>query len=112
MPELVKKLKPFDLTKTEVLNMINLGVGIRGSQQQAEIKSEDGEDGADDEAEMARDIQFFKVAVEEADDRFPGDEGEERMREAVMIMKETVKGVETVNGTNGVEEEDAGGDSG
>lgn len=92
--------------------MINVGVGIRGSQQQAEVKSEDGEDGPDEEAEMARDIQFFKVAVEEADDRFPGDEGEERIREAVMIMKETVRSVGTVNGTNGVEEDDVDGDSG
>lgn len=96
--------------------MINVGVGIRGSQGQAEVKSEDGEDGedgADEEAEMARDIQFFKVAVEEAEDRFPGDEGEERIREAVMIMKEIVRPVETVNGTNGVDkEEDVNGDSG
>lgn len=93
--------------------MINVGVGIRGSQGQAEVKSEDGEDGADEEAEMARDIQFFKVAVEEAEDRFPGDEGEERIREAVMIMKEIVRPVETVNGMNGVdEEEDVNGDSG
>lgn len=92
--------------------MINVGVGIRGSQGQAEVKSEDGEEGADEEAEMARDIQFFKVAVEEAEDRFPGDEGEERIREAVMIMKEIVRPVEAVNGTNGIEEEDVNGDSG
>lgn len=92
--------------------MINVGVGIRGSQGQAEVKSEDGEEGADEEAEMARDIQFFKVAVEEAEDRFPGDEGEERIREAVMIMKGIVRPVEAVNGTNGIEEEDVNGDSG
>lgn len=92
--------------------MINVGVGVRGSQRQAEVKSEDGEDGADEEAEMARDVQFFKVAVEEAEDRFPGDEGEERMREAVMIMKETVNSVEAVNGTNGAEEGNPHGDSG
>lgn len=111
MPELVKKLRPFDLTKTEVLNMINVGIGMRASQQSTEVKSEDGEEGAEEEAEMARDVQFFKVTVEEAEERFPGDEGEERVREAVMIMKESVRSAAAVNGINGTDSKNAEADS-
>lgn len=106
MPELVKKLKPYDLTKTEVLNMINLGIGMRAPQQSAEVKSEDGEDENEEDTEMARDVQFFKVTVEETEERFPGDEGEERIREVVMTIREMVQPMAAVNGTNGAEVEE------
>lgn len=107
MPELVRRLKPFDLTKTEVLNLINLGVGLRAPQPSAEEKSDDGEDGNEEDTEMARDVQFFKVTVEESDERFPGDEGEERIQEAVTIIRKTIQSVASINGTNGVVSEDA-----
>lgn len=107
MPDLVKRLKPFDLTKTEVLNVVNVGIGMRAPQQSAEVKSEDGEDGVDEDTEMARDVQFFKVTVEEVEERFPGDEGEERIREAVAIIREMVLPETTVNGTNGLKADDA-----
>lgn len=108
MPELIRKLKPYDLTKTEVLNLVNVGIGMRATQLQAEteneVKDEEDEDAApDEEAEVARDVQFFKVCVEEADERFPGEEGEEQMREVVMIMKSVIRLAEGVNGTNGVD---------
>lgn len=111
MPELVKRLRPFELTKTEVLNLINLGIGMRAPQQSNEVKSEDGEDENDGDTEMARDVQFFKVTIEETDERFPGDEGEERIREAVTIIRGTIQSVAAVNGTNGAHTEDANAES-
>ena len=89
---LIKKLKPYELTKTEVMNLINMGVGLRTPAQQGQVNGEtNGESGEPDEdVEMARDVQFFKVAVEEAEERFSDDVGEERIREVVAIMKECI----------------------
>lgn len=102
MPELVKKLKPFDLMKVEVLNLINVGIGVRATQPQGDANNED-EDEPDQEAEISRDIQFFKVIVEEADERFPGEEGEERIREVISIMRDTTNTSENADKMNGVE---------
>ncbi|KAK5106824.1 hypothetical protein LTS08_000947 [Lithohypha guttulata] len=90
--ELVKKLKAYGLTKTEALNLINIGVGMRPSGQDQVNGDDEQEVGPDDEAEMARDVQFFKVVVEEADERFPGDDGDERIRDVIITMKSCVSG--------------------
>lgn len=90
--ELVKKLKAYGLTKTEALNLINIGVGMRPAGQDQVNGDDEQEVGPDDEAEMARDVQFFKVVVEEADERFPGDDGDERVRDIISTMKNCVLG--------------------
>lgn len=96
--DLIKQFKPYELTKTEVMNLINMGIGVRVSQQQNEeqvkgdAEGEEEPDQPDEEAEISRDVQFFKVVVEEADERFPGDDGEETIRKIVSIMKETITG--------------------
>ena len=111
--DLVKKLKPYELSKAEVLNLINMGIGVRvpSQQNQEEIdgEAEDEEEQPDEEAEMSRDVQFFKVAVEEAEERFPGEDGEERIKEMVSILKHTIKskqGQETEVQANGVDDVD------
>lgn len=86
--DLVRKLKPFELTKTEVMNLVNMGLGVRVAAQ-----TEDDEE-PDEETVMGRDIQFFRVAVEESDERFADDEGEERIREIIGIMRECMEGKE------------------
>lgn len=87
--ELIRRLKPYELTKTEVMNLVNMGLGVRGANQQ---EGDDGEEEPDEEelaeTAMARDIQFFRVVVEESDERFEGDEGEERIREVIGVVKD------------------------
>lgn len=91
----MKKLKPYELTKAEVLNLINMGIGVRVQSQQNQEEDdgdeEDGQEQPDEETEMSRYVQFFKVAVEEAEERFPGEDGEERIKEMINIMKDTIK---------------------
>ena len=64
------------------MNLVNMGLGTRVTNQQ------DDEEEPDEETVMARDIQFFRVVVEESDERFADDEGEERIKEIIGIMKE------------------------
>lgn len=78
----MRRLKPYEVTKTEVMNLVNMGLGTRVTNQQ------DDEEEPDEETIMARDIQFFRVVVEESDERFADDEGEERIKEIIGIMKE------------------------
>lgn len=106
-------MKPYELTKAEVLNLINMGIGVRvpSQQNQEEVdgEAEDEEEQPDEEAEMSRDVQFFKVAVEEAEERFPGEDGEERIKEMVSILKHTIRskqGQETEVQANGVDDVD------
>lgn len=77
------------------MNLVNMGIGVRSSsqkiQEQINGDAEEEQEQLGEEAEVSRDVQFFKVAVEEAEERFPGDTGEERIREVVTIMKETIK---------------------
>jgi len=77
------------------MNLVNMGIGVRSSSQQSQDQvngdAEEEQEEPDEEAEMSRDVQFFKVAVEEAEERFPGDQGEERIREVVGIMKRTIR---------------------
>lgn len=63
-----------------MLNLINLNLGARAED---EVKQEDGEE---DEV-TSRDLALFRVAVEDADERFPGEEGEERIGEVVRVLK-------------------------
>ena len=84
------------------MNLINIGVGVRPPSQtenqeqvNGEVKVEAGEEEADEDealqAAMARDVQFFRVVVEESDERFEGDEGENRIREVVQILKDCMR---------------------
>ena len=84
LSSLVRRLKPYNLTKTEVLNLINLNLGAKVSDE--EIKQEDGEE----EEVTSRDLALFRVTVEDCEERFPGEEGEERIGEVVGILKEEV----------------------
>lgn len=87
---MVKKLKPFELTKTEVVNLINMGIGVRSTSTQNQVNGDVDAEELDDDAELARDIQFFRIAVEEVDERF-AEEDEARIKEAILIMREYIK---------------------
>lgn len=88
-----------------------MGIGVRvpSQQNQEEVDgdAEDEQEQPDEEAEMSRDVQFFKVVVQEAEERFPGEDGEERIKEVVSILKHTIKskhGDEVEVKENGVRE--------
>lgn len=114
MSELISRLKQYGLTKTEVLNLINMGIGKRAS---ADDQASPGENGQDvdmkmedeeaqtqedkDEAAMARDELFFRCAVEETDERFPDSS---RIRDIIKVFQDSIRVAETgkieVNGHN------------
>lgn len=90
--DVVRKLKPHGLTKTEVMNLINIGVGVRPLAQQEQVNGEaDGEQEADPERGMDRYVQDFHVVVEEVEARFPGEEGEEQIRQIITTLKECIE---------------------
>lgn len=73
------------------MNLINLGVGIRPLAQPEHVNGEaEGDQEADPEREMDRYVQDFQVVVEEIDARFPGEEGEEQIRQIITALKEGI----------------------
>lgn len=121
MSDLISKLKQYGLTKSEVLNLINMGIGKRASTNDRTETEQDGEDAPmkmedDDqmqqetqedmiEAAIARDELFFRCAVEESDERFPEDG---QIREIIKVFQETIPVVETNNHeVNGHDHEEA-----
>lgn len=121
MEDLVQKLKKYELTKTEVFSLISLGVGLHEATPPTAIEAEatgqdnaNGDnltrdqpgtgDGGQDEvevedeepAETGLNRMLFGLIVEESDERFAGDEGEQRITEILEILKgaseATVKG--------------------
>lgn len=89
----VPKLKAFGLTKTEVFNLINLGVGLPTAQStQKSVEAGDGMDvdgeGAGEDAAEEPDYrQMLSLIVEELEDRFPGDEGEAKIQKIFDTMR-------------------------
>lgn len=88
--DVVSKLKPYGLTKTEVMNLINIGVGTREVAQPAEDAEADGDVEVDGERDIERYVQDFMVVVEEVDVRFPGETGQEQIREIVTVLNNAV----------------------
>ncbi|KIW65945.1 hypothetical protein PV04_08158 [Phialophora macrospora] len=114
----VPKLRTFGLSKTEAFMMINLGVGLaRGYEQQpfmngdqdnvntvsSSIESaaanenagtsgdeeQPNPEGQEDEAAyQPSDLELLSCVVEELDDRFPGDEGQEQIQKIVQTIRE------------------------
>lgn len=136
------KLKPFGLTKTEVFELVNLGIGVGeassaangdaggedlngdsngvddhdeddkphvkregpGDEANGEAEDEEAGDAEEEGAESSLDRMLFGLVVEEADERFSGDEGEQRITEVLGIIKETINGTkenEVRQGANG-----------
>jgi len=94
MTDLIKKLRPYGLTKTEVMNLINLGVGAQTDEQADQA---DGDMKTEEEAEsegdlaLVRDELRFRVVVEESEERFADELGEEKIREVIDILRHTIK---------------------
>lgn len=76
------------------MNLINLGVGAQvdtsAEQVDEDMKMEEGAE-PDEDISFARDELRFRVAVEEAEERFPGEIGEGRIREVIEIMRATIR---------------------
>lgn len=107
MPELIRRLNPYDLTKTEVMNLINLGVGAPSNMQPAnDVNAEADAEETEEDSALARDELRFRVAVEEVDERFPGETGEERIREVIELMRETIKFADSTATDKGKENEE------
>ena len=107
MRDLQLKLQKYELTKTEVLSLINLGIGLQVSQSQdatAEqvngevngdattngdgIKHEEGEneeEEAEEGAESGLNQLLFSLVVEEADERFAGEVGDAQIDEILRV---------------------------
>lgn len=83
-----------------------MGVGARTATAGTQQNGEEAEE-VDEEALTSRDVAFFKVAVEEAEERFAGDEGEARILEVIGIMSEVLQEKPT-GGVNGEGKRQAG----
>ncbi|KAI1616701.1 hypothetical protein EDD36DRAFT_415587 [Exophiala viscosa] len=104
----VPKLRSLGVTKTEALVLINLGVGLPRNQpteKEAEINGdaeEPNEEGAEDAQEEPDDRQLLSLVIEEVDDRFSGEQGEDKIQKVIETMRsEFDKAKATTNGTNG-----------
>lgn len=93
MATLVRRLKGFELTKTEVLNLVDVGVGRRKTSEGQTVESGEEEELSEEER-VARDVLVFKCVVEEVDLRFAGDSGGERIKEIIEIFRDTIIDVE------------------
>ena len=105
----VPKLRNFGLTKAEVFNLINLGVGLPRTQSASKP------DGADDEMEVDEeeaaedagepdDRQLLSLIIEELEERFSGEEGEAKIEKILDTMRteyERAQVTVAANGTNG-----------
>lgn len=106
----VPKLRSFGVTKTEALVLINLGIGLPRNQsppKEAETNGESeepDEEAAEDAQEEPDDRQLLSLVIEEVDDRFPGDEGEDKIQKILETMRaefDRASAKATTNGTNG-----------
>ncbi|RMZ92121.1 hypothetical protein DV736_g593, partial [Chaetothyriales sp. CBS 134916] len=115
----VQRLKKYDLTKTEVLSMINLGLGLSRSQPAnaktianlpgvengvvvgAATVAAPGEhdhkadaDAPSDQEDGAVEPNFRALAecvIDSLTDRFPGDEGEEKIESILVVLDECIR---------------------
>lgn len=90
---IVPKLRAFGLTKSEVFNLINLGVGLPTNQPTQKCTEPDdgmdvdGEGAGEDSPEEPDYRQILSLIVEELEDRFSGDEGEARIQKIFDTMR-------------------------
>ena len=124
----VPKLKAFGLTKTEVLLMVNLGVGLpRGQQPVNEDQTiNDGAgngedekatrneelpnaiDEGQDEPYQPSDMELLSCVIEELDDRYSGEEGREQIQKILETVREEYAQAHSVHAsTNGAASGDA-----
>ncbi len=115
----VRRLRKYDLTKTEALTLINLGLGLPRLQpananletngnvtEGVEVKDESGEasntkEGGDPTSETmmspgAVEPNFRALAdcvIEDIGERFPGDEGEEKIEQILSVLEECIEEV-------------------
>jgi len=123
MNQVVKRLRKYDLTKTEVLSLINLGVGlprpqatevnghtedemdVEGTDGQAEQSNAEvgGDEAASHEEEAANPAagpngrELLSLIVENIEDRFSEEEREEKIDGILNVLKECM----TQSNTNG-----------
>ncbi|KIV79346.1 hypothetical protein PV11_06912 [Exophiala sideris] len=104
----VPKLRSFGVTKTEALVLMNLGVGLPRKQPAPKESETNGdsdepnEDGAEDAQDEPDDRQLLSLVIEEVDDRFSGEQGEDKIQKIIETMRtEFDKATATTDGTNG-----------
>ncbi|RMZ76056.1 hypothetical protein DV737_g5006, partial [Chaetothyriales sp. CBS 132003] len=98
----VQRLKKYNLTKTEVLSIINLGLGLPRSlpahaKTLANHHGHDHEADADappDQEDGAVEPNFRALAecvIDSLADRFPGDEGEDKIESILAVLEECTR---------------------
>ncbi|ETN47068.1 uncharacterized protein HMPREF1541_01258 [Cyphellophora europaea CBS 101466] len=127
MSEVVKRLRQFDLTKTEVYSIVNLGIGlprvqpsVNGEAEGMEVDGQeeattngmepiaqitmpddDGDD-ATAEADAADDQSgryLLGLVVENLDERFSGEEGDDKIQAIIRVLRGcTALSTSTTNG--------------
>jgi hypothetical protein len=110
MRQLLLQLKKYELTKTEVFTLINLGLGLDQQPQSVAANGHsetepngDVKDEADEEETQESDLSksLFRLIVEESEERFAGDEGEEQIDEILSIIKASIQGGGQIQVPNG-----------
>ena len=105
----VPKLRNFGLTKAEVFNLINLGVGLPRNQSASKSDAPDGEMDVDEE-QAAEDVgepddrQLLSLIIEELEERFSGEEGEAKIEKILATMRteyDRAQVTAAANGANG-----------
>lgn len=127
MNEVVKRLRELGLTKTEVYSIINLGIGlprpasaVNGEAEGMDVEGEGEASTADDEVVAHITVptedgdgstdaiieddtdgrELLRLVVDSLDERFPGDEGEEKILAMLKVLRDCIA-LPSVNGTNG-----------
>lgn len=130
----VPKLRALGLSKTEVYMTINLGVGLSKSQQvqqsvngsqhvngdavnaEEETAANADDDGKSSSAQEGQedpyqpsDMELLACVIEEVDDRYPGDEGQEQLEKISETIREEYRRAQSIhadsNGDADVKEE-------
>lgn len=111
MNAVVPKLRSFGLTKTEILVLINLGVGLPRSQSsqpateadggEIEGDPEDSEPPPGEEEQEIDDRQLLSLVIEELDERFAGDQGEAKIEKILQTMRTEFSRAQTTAAANG-----------
>ncbi|KAL1989530.1 hypothetical protein VTN49DRAFT_6727 [Thermomyces lanuginosus] len=87
---LISELKPFGLTKAEVLMLINLGVGVKNKKKD-DVRMQEGEAGGEGEGEEEDDYEaraVFESVVEDREERL----SDEDVGRVLRIMAEVLGG--------------------
>ena len=116
MSNLVGRLRQYDLSKTEIYSIINLGIGLPRLQSaatngDADTMDADGANGSNeedtttedtnqdqpvaieeiDEADEATARHILALVIDSLDNRFTGDEGDEKIEGIIKAVRDSVK---------------------